>query len=1165
MLSELSSIYTLTGQGVQNKCPAAIRMSLQDIFAMLTNPDNAATDKLHRWFFSQSLRDVRPKVDTMSYATWSGITVIDLDVKNANAAAAMKAKLAKLLNKQAWFVGIVLSSSHRGLHIYTCCKPDVANMSADVYLDHMEAMSIIVWQALLLSYRMLAAEKVLTDTDLLDAHPIFNQSSRLKHNDKLSESNMFDTATFRFTQPTIIGYDPEPLLNDNFHQEPPLALSSKAYDNIADIEPLKVKFDKFRGRFAININQTVEVGEVALPTIEQCMPRSYDNTARYRLAYTLANLYDIVGPVSPNYGLIKGCFLRMCSGNPKYSKEKHAFAAVFDSATQRQASGMCPRIAWAVNELKTVHHFDIEVKNEAEVQQQILDVDIDLELSKPVVLPPELNIAYDAIYALEEQQYIADATDILLQGLQRANDKTLLIAEPGTGKTVFATNLMQHTDMRVLCIVPYISVIESKFKTLPPKADCQCCYGFASYDVTASRNAVMTFDKFSRMSVTDLDMCFDIIILDESHLLQMSSYRSVVPAECIDRLRATHTPTVLMTGTPIAEHMFVTFTNKVLFKRKRATEKLFSLVVCNNPQQKYAQACLHICNALKAGRKVIMPTNEGNSYVEKVVATVQNYLARPMHFQYYKKEYANEAFMYEVNRNQTLGDIELLFCSAYLSVGVDINDFDKFDIVYTEDFTAHEIEQFNNRLRRVDLASYYFIAKYANDGYVRPNCMNTISPNLRVSRLRQLELHDLLALQTLQVDDEGKVSQLFDYFVKHLRMPWLIRQPDGTVKLHATCYALWTFEDTWRKWSYQVPILVDQLRKYNYQIEVINAELLDDSALAELIEAGRNGLRDYKDRICNDIAFICEQMQNKDFYDVMVYSNAMRLQRKQYQGIEPYEDHIDVYVQNVAQCYRFIRSVRMLSKYYTRTTVMNLYAQMHDSLAKFEQVCQTVELLDYASNDRLSTANVDAIRYILYVMFDNKRDAMISRKQYAVHIAKLADIYRAAYDLQASTIIDKVTMHADNIIRRLAVKQTQFRGDTIPQHWQLKTIPAFDSSAQLNLEAQKAIIYSMFKASMFETNTEQRTSTAVASFFTKASQRDSDYVQLAESMQRLQTLRVTPTLTSADKLQLKNYMLTLVPSMNLATIATVLKRIDVTADRSLYLQAYDILQELHIV
>jgi hypothetical protein len=385
---------------------------------------------------------------------------------------------------------------------------------------------------------------------------------------------------------------------------------------------------------------------------------------------------------------------------------------------------------------------------------------------------------------------------------------------------------MQTTTLRILCVVPFVSIIESKFKTLSPESNCQFVYGYTSYDPTLSRNAVMTFDKFSKMQTHDLDLCFDLIAIDEIHLSEMSAYRGLVPANMIDNAKNTRTPLIMMTGTPIAEHMFVDCTDIIKFIRTRGTDKMFNLVICNNSQEKFANAILHIANSIKAGRRIIVPTNEGNAFVEKISNAVQDILEYQISYQYYKKENNDMSFMQEVNYNQTLGSIDLLFCSSYLSVGVDINDLAKFDIVYLEDFTAHEIEQFNNRLRLVDLVSYYFIAKYQNDGIFKETLISRKIPNLRYSRIRELELSDLISLHSVSADETGKVAKLYDFFTRHMNMPYILKKVDGTVSLHPTCYALFTFENAWREWSIQIPVLIEMLKGYNYQISAINAELM---------------------------------------------------------------------------------------------------------------------------------------------------------------------------------------------------------------------------------------------------------------------------------------------------------------------------------------------------
>ena len=322
-----------------------------------------------------------------------------------------------------------------------------------------------------------------------------------------------------------------------------------------------------------------------------------------------------------------------------------------------------------------------------------------------------------------------------------------------------------------------------------------------------------------------------------------------------------------------------------------------------------------------------------------------------------------------------------------------------------------------------------------------------------------------------------------------------------------------------------------------------NLELLDNDEAGNILEAARQGLHDYKDKINEDLGFIIGNMRNKDFYDILVYSNAIRLQMRQGQGISVNDGVINLYVQNVPQCHRFIRSVRMLSKYYTRSTVLSLYDGAQ-TLAKFEQVFQTVELLDYAANDRLSTANVTAIRYILHTMFERKRSIMMSKLQYLHHIEQLRNIYQAMYRLQSQSIIDKINMHVDSLVKRLAMKVTAHRGVTVQNLWELKTIPAFDSSAQINLEAQKAMMLDMFQASIFVTN-DDKTADDVNDFFKSNNEREDDSVDLNASIGAMQNMTVEPAFSKIELRKAKEHIERQRPHWTDYDIRKLLAKLDV--------------------
>jgi hypothetical protein len=103
-------------------------------------------------------------------------------------------------------------------------------------------------------------------------------------------------------------------------------------------------------------------------------------------------------------------------------------------------------------------------------------------------------------------------------------------------------------------------------------------------------------------------------------------------------------------------------------------------------------------------------------YKEQVAALVkyfletEHFIFQPPVVNYYKKSNVGEDFMNDVNFKKTINKTDILMCSTYLSVGVDILDKFDFNIYFNEIWTPQEIEQFANRLRSHDL----FIRLYLN-------------------------------------------------------------------------------------------------------------------------------------------------------------------------------------------------------------------------------------------------------------------------------------------------------------------------------------------------------------------------------------------------------------------------------------------------------------------
>ena len=76
--------------------------------------------------------------------------------------------------------------------------------------------------------------------------------------------------------------------------------------------------------------------------------------------------------------------------------------------------------------------------------------------------------------------------------------------------------------------------------------------------------------------------------------------------------------------------------------------------------------------------------------------------------------------METINIDKSIGLNDIIFCTNYLSVGVDICDRYKFSVYFNETWIAQDIEQFANRLRNNDLYIKLFLEKEdSTDFYVQ--------------------------------------------------------------------------------------------------------------------------------------------------------------------------------------------------------------------------------------------------------------------------------------------------------------------------------------------------------------------------------------------------------------------------------------------------------------
>lgn len=1056
-----------------------------ELFEMIKSEKyDSGLPKEQRPTISQSNLKARPKNETIEYLNWNGLQPIDIDIKHKVVAPIAKKVLEKLIYKYPWVHSIALSTSKNGLHIYTYTEPiSVSDDKSDehisssllreYYLDTFEYKMMVIWKALIMTYDVLL--KLDVDPDIAKkVHPVLHDNPE----------DVLDVTSVRINQPLIITADNTIVENENFNYEDiylPDVLALYANVNPGyQMDILKKEFDRIRNRYGVELvngvvqysdnhefdnsfKDKIEFVENDLKEMyDQTSPMHYDNTQRYRMAYTLAYIFDIKERSGDRYEQVEAMFLKLCSGNPKYSREKYQYQNVFKSAVDRNIAGTCPCIWSAVKELRDIHNFNISVNvNKEEVKEQINNANTNDLITDFILNPVDYNEFFKLnpthIFKVQNNEYIGTYQEKVMSILQHGVN--LLDAPPGFGKTEFIKGASK--DKRVMLVLPYTSIISSKIET--SDLGFACFYGDKPLELGNHRNVALTYDKFSRIDVDEVSMLFDIVAIDESHLLTMSSYRGTVPADVVDKVNALKTTVILMTGTTVSEHLFMPLKTVIQFSRPHTTRnKHLNFVICQSNGDKLTKIAIHISNAIKAGKKILFPTNKGNEYTERIQAAVKVFLGKSLNYKYYKRDNHLADFVDNVNLDGTIGDVDLLFCSNYLSVGVDINDLQKFDVIYDEQFTAQEIEQFNCRLRKLDIESYYYFSKV--DSKDMPKNI-TLYEDLCLD-LTTDEALSFTDIKNMHLQANKSEVALFDFFRYADSVPYFIKDKvSGEVHVHNMCFRLHKFEEKWRMWAIQLNVVATFLSQYGYICDVIQDVSESEDQITMTIAASKEAAAEYRQlkhdhtsqfltlALSDDKTFNwILDLKHEDIID----SDKFALVKKKDRATLLCAD------QSIFSTWR--RIFRILSRYYVRETIDDIindycFDKDHYNITASNRIIDALRVIQNTEDETLVDSNIYIVDKIINTIFKGDLDhiEVIEKDELGVICQSITEMYLKTSATFAQSIHFKMKIEtlSQRIFKALTVKGPK-------NTYRLVNLPAFDAPQALQKNKTLNIIMTLF-------------------------------------------------------------------------------------------------------
>lgn len=772
--------------------------TLEDLIKTLTDPANENIPKMKRKVIYSTGNGERP-AGNRAYLLWNGFQVIDLDIHDAALASALKDHIFNVLHRCNWFLGVVLSSSHQGLHVYT---------------------------------KITIPEEY--DSDLKQRRLLFFTNFRHKYSfvyitclqkaeelgfTKMDLQSWMDISMFKPAQGAYIGYDNAPKINSGFFED----FIYVCFDNVedlghpeldwvshADLKEIFSRWEWFEKDGMAN-----DAPEVRLINgVEESAPEEgtvqnrvhYKHHERWRLANTLVNIFglrpaiqymrSIVSPEVPDKELVADC----------------------TTAARHQK----PIDVWAVNRLNRNHGFRIklEVENIAVGEAELMS-------SMEIASNPNhiVQARHYQQFHINRHQYLAHILPDIMSSLGRV---TLIEAGPGLGKTEMVKRLVSEKGKKVMMVLPFTSIIKSKVET---EEGWGYSYGSKKPRLDVPGGLALTVDKFSHLNLMDIQAAgFDYIFIDESHLLFMSEYRPVMP-KVISMIRNTPVPIILMSGTPTGELVFFPDLVHLHVIKEETRRKELEINLVDN----VSQLLFHMCRAMAAdiasGKRVLFPSNEGTLFSQRVKAGIQYFLQldhsifEPVRLKYYKKSNVGEDFMEVINHDKTIADLQVVMCTTYMGCGVDIEDKYHFQIYFGNLCTAAECDQWCNRLRNNDLYIKMYVAKRDADGTSRE--IHKFRPmNFQLDEEEIKNIHSILRICNSMIERnpvEYKYNSVVSSIIHDNRF---IVYDEVTSKYYIDeiAYKAVMFERKYRAYAEQLPVFMKGMQAYGYHISAKDLE-----------------------------------------------------------------------------------------------------------------------------------------------------------------------------------------------------------------------------------------------------------------------------------------------------------------------------------------------------
>lgn len=895
--SVLGMVSCLITNSIYDK--VGIVQSWKDVWMLTQDPIYKNVEKANRKVVFSVSSNNRP-IGEKSFSMWNGIQIIDIDIKNKKIANELKLKIFEDLNKYHWFLGVAKSASGKSLHVWTKITPIS-------YTDENKKIEYLCNFRHKYSYLYIVLTKYMNEIGY-------------------TKDDIFDWLDMAMAKPQqgiFITSDSKALLSTNFIDLRLDANFETAFDTgLESIDwishpDLKNIFAKLEW-FNTENNQKKSVDITAVSDINdvdpsKCIRRHYKHAQRWQLANTLTSIYGYDKALQYMVAICDGTDYKELKGDVKT-------ASIHDK----------PVSVWAIKQLNKYHGFNIKIEDDNIYKEEQKSLTTNREDEKIFKSPTDvLNDKDDNLVKLHlnKDQYLSDLKDDILKNL---NHITLLEAGAGYGKT----EMIKAFKAKTLLILPFTSTIKAKVETSSVTSDWLYYYGNKKpqlEDLLSNKSMSMTIDKFSRLNVMELDTAgFEYIVLDESHLIFTSSYRDVM-APTIQRLANCKAKIIMMTGTPTGEMLFFPGIKHIKVEKDDYREKSFELNMCPTKVEQMIEMAHSMAKDIKDGKKILYPTNKGNLWYDQLTGLVQQYLddmkfGRQINCFYYKKSNYGEESMDLINFDKSIGNNDIVFCTTYLSVGVDICDKFSFSVYFNEQWIPQDIEQFANRLRNNNLYLKMFLPKKDSVG-MPINYYYTQPLDLSLNQADLLLARDLIKTCNDMIERNNEESKYNPLIQSLLSTNKYLKYDENQCKyfIDETTYKLSVFEDRYATYMKQLPMMIEGLQYYGYVTNVIDHEKEISEDRLEFIEDYLKSCRHMRfNQVTVETLDFLDHVNdgNIDLYRELISGNYNIFKDDEYREMR--EDN-NLYVKDIEIMERNVPIVLSLYKNYNIDTIKDIY------------------------------------------------------------------------------------------------------------------------------------------------------------------------------------------------------------------------------------------------